>query len=138
LRQGIDANMAGLVAEMNAGTVGALIISGVNPVYDYADSKAFVAGLEKTKLTVTASIFADETAGKAKYVAAASHYLECWGDAEPAKGFYSIQQPAISPLFDTRSFDETLMAWAGNKTTVYDYLKTNWKNNSGAIDFGAF
>ncbi len=138
LRQGIDANMAALVEEMNAGKVGALIVSGVNPVYDYADSKTFISGLEKTKLTITASLFADETAGKSKYVAATNHYLECWGDAEPAKGYYSIQQPAISPLFDTRSFDETLLVWSGNTTTVYDYLKASWKNNSGAADFAAF
>ncbi len=138
LRQGIDADMVNLVKEMNEGKVGALIMHGVNPAYDYHDSKAFLTGLEKTKLTVSVSQFTDETASKSKYVAAASHYLESWGDAEPAKGYYSMQQPAISPLFDTRSFEETLLAWTGNKTSVYDYLKANWKSNSNELDFGAF
>lgn len=138
LRQGIDSQMTALVAAMNAGEVDALIMSGVNPAYDYHDSKAFLSGLEKTGLTVSVATSADETAGKCKYVAAANHYLESWGDAEPVKGHYSIQQPAIAPLFDTRSFDESLLAWTGNSSSVYDYLKSNWKTNSPEADFGAF
>lgn len=137
-RQGIDGQMASLVADMNAGKIGALISYGVNPAYDYPDAKAFVSGLAKTKLTVAVSMFADETATNFKYVAAANHYLENWGDAMPVKGMYSIQQPAISPLFDTRSFEESLLAWSGNTTSVYDYLKAGWRNISNEADFGAF
>src|SRR5258708_2364273 len=37
IRQGIDNEMNTLVADMNAGKIGALLIYGVNPAYDYYD-----------------------------------------------------------------------------------------------------
>src|SRR6185369_3872931 len=49
-RQGDDAAMAELVADMNAGKVQTLLLLGVNPAYDYADAAAFTAGLEKVAL----------------------------------------------------------------------------------------
>jgi hypothetical protein len=45
LRQGNDAEFATLVADMNAGTVGALLVHGVNPSYAYADAEKFNSGL---------------------------------------------------------------------------------------------
>jgi molybdopterin-containing oxidoreductase family iron-sulfur binding subunit len=38
--------------------------------------------------------------------------LESWGDYELQSGVYSIQQPTIRPLHDSRSFEESLFAWA--------------------------
>jgi len=38
-RQGIDSEMNALVADMDAGKVGALLIYGVNPAYDYFDGE---------------------------------------------------------------------------------------------------
>src|SRR6185436_1623596 len=35
--QGIDSEMATLVAEMEAGSIGSLLIYGANPVYEYYD-----------------------------------------------------------------------------------------------------
>jgi hypothetical protein len=41
---------------MNAGSVHTLIMSGVNPVYTLANSKEFVDGLKKVKLSVAFSL----------------------------------------------------------------------------------
>src|SRR5882757_1730787 len=46
-RNGIDADMVTLVNDMNSGAVGAVLISGVNPAYNYYDSAKFIAGLNK-------------------------------------------------------------------------------------------
>ena len=68
----------------------------------------------------------DETTSQCNYVAASSHYLESWGDFEFVNGEYSICQPTIKNLFDTRQFDECILSWTGNKNTLYDEIKANW------------
>lgn len=141
LRQGKDAAMEGLVADMNAGKVGAVIAYGVNPAYDYYKADAFAAGLKKVDVSVVVSEQNNETVQLAGFVAAADNFLESWGDAMPAAGKYSVSQPAISKLYDTRSFDEVLLAMSGNATNAYDAMKDTWKDifgKSGASDFGTF
>ena len=128
IRQGSDAQVAALVNEMKSGKVGALIMSGVNPVYTMPEAKSFEEGLKKVELSVAFSQKEDETASLAQYVAAAPHYLESWGDVEMKKGTVSLMQPTIKPLFDTRQFQDALLKWSGNSQSYYDYLKTHWSS----------
>ena len=128
-RQGDDKAVAKLVADMKAGTVGALIMSGVNPMYTLANASDFAEGLEKTALTVAFSMKEDETSSLVKYIAAAPHYLESWGDVEIKKGHYGLMQPTIRPLFDTKQFQEALLMWNGNSATYHDYIKDTWNTN---------
>ena len=46
-RQGVDADFVKLIEDMNAGTVGALLIYGANPVYSWYDSKKVADALKK-------------------------------------------------------------------------------------------
>ncbi|MCB0373183.1 MAG: TAT-variant-translocated molybdopterin oxidoreductase [Muricauda sp.] len=126
VRQGDTAKVTKLVADMNAGRVGALIMDGVNPVYTLPNSEEFASGLEKVDVSVTFAFNNDETAQASTFVAAASHYLESWGDAEFKKGQYSLMQPAIRELFDTRQFQTALLTWMGSEKTYYDYIKETW------------
>ena len=118
-----------LVSEMNSGNVGAIIMSGVNPVYSVPNSNAFVQGLKNVDLSICFSMKADETAVVSEYVAASNHYLESWGDFELVSGNFSLAQPVIKTLFDTKQFQELLLTWTDNKLTIHDYIKNNWKNN---------
>tara|TARA_B100001250_G_scaffold368884_1_gene351908 strand:- start:3625 stop:6741 length:3117 start_codon:yes stop_codon:yes gene_type:complete len=118
-----------LVSEMNNGNVGAIIMSGVNPVYSMPNSNAFVQGLKNVDLSICFSMKADETAIVSEYVAASNHYLESWGDFELVSGNFSLAQPVIKTLFDTKQFQELLLTWTDNKLTIHDYIKNNWKNN---------
>jgi len=61
-KQGMDSDMMALVAAVKAGQVGALMIHGVNPVYEYADGKAFGDMLAKIPVTVSFADRLDETA----------------------------------------------------------------------------
>jgi molybdopterin-containing oxidoreductase family iron-sulfur binding subunit len=122
-RKGDAKAVAQLVADMNAGKVHTLIMSGVNPVYTLANSKEFVAGLGKVKLSVSFSTKEDETAVKTTIAAAASHYLESWNDVAITRSNYSIAQPTIRPLFNTKQFQEALLSWNDNATPYYDFLK---------------
>ncbi len=128
LRQGNDEEVAEVLREMNAGEVGAVIFYNSNPVYTYPDSVAFAAALAKVPVKISLSERADETAIKCDYVCPDSHYLESWNDAEPHKGHYSLGQPTIQKLFNTRQAQESLLTWADAPVTVYhDFLAQNWR-----------
>jgi MoCo/4Fe-4S cofactor protein with predicted Tat translocation signal len=126
LHQGIDSEMVSLVQDMEAGRVGALLIYGANPAYEYFDADRFKKGLKSVKLSVSFNDRKDETTQLCKYVVPAPHFLESWGDAEPKAGYVSLIQPTINPLFNTRPFEETLLKWAGNTTPWDVYLKNYW------------
>ena len=125
IRKGSNEKVAQLLKDMNAGSVHTLIMSGVNPVYTLADSASFVGGLKKVQTSVAFSIKEDETALVSTVAAAVPHYLESWGDLSLTKGTYSLTQPVIRPLFDTKQFQDVLMSLNGLTGTFYDYVKAN-------------
>ncbi len=131
-RQGDDAAMNQLVQEMNEGKIGALLIHGVNPVYDYFDGKKFADGLKKVKASVSFNEREDETTELCKFVIPDHHFLESWGDAEPKSGYTSFIQPAIAPLFKTRAFQTSLLKWSGNNTDYGTYYKNYWLTKLGS------
>ncbi len=125
IRKGSNEKVAQLVADMNAGSVHTLIMSGVNPVYTLADSAKFVSGLKKVKLSAAFSLREDETASITTIAVPAPHYLESWNDLILTKGTYSLTQPTIRPLFSSKQFQEGLLSWIGNSADYYDYIKAN-------------
>ena len=131
IRQGVDADFAKLVDDLNAGSVGALFVYGANPAYSWIDSKKFTDGLKKTKLTVSFNPKADETTQLCKYVIPDHHFLESWGDAEAKTGYFSLIQPTIHPLFKTRQWQDNLLAWSGATTDYLGYVKTYWAGKLG-------
>jgi MoCo/4Fe-4S cofactor protein with predicted Tat translocation signal len=129
-RQGIDADMEQLLAEMEAGNVGALLVYHANPVYDYYNGQQFAQNMGRVKMAVSFNERRDETTVLCKYAAPDPHYLESWGDASPRKGYYSLQQPGIAPLFKTRPFIESLLEWSGStETDALAYIQKYWKEN---------
>jgi len=127
LRKGIDSDFAALVAEMNSGSVDFLLIDGVNPAYTASADMKFEEAMAKVKTTVVFASRPNATSAKAKYVAAASHYLESWDDGNPMSGFYSLTQPTINPLFDTRQMQDCLLNWTGSEDSYYDVIRKNWE-----------
>ena len=125
-RQGSDKAVAALVADMKAGKVAAIIMSGVNPMYTLPNASDFAEGLKNTKLSIAFSMKEDETSSLTQYIAAAPHYLESWGDVELKKGHYALTQPTIRPLFDTKQFQDALLKWTGNDVSYHDYIKDAW------------
>ncbi len=128
-RQGDDKAVTQLISDMKSGTIGALIMSGVNPSYTLPNASEFNEGLKKVTTSVAFSMKEDETSSLCTFVAAAPHYLESWGDVELSKGHFSLIQPTIRPLFNTRQFQETLLIWNGSTETYHDYIKSNWSEN---------
>jgi molybdopterin-containing oxidoreductase family iron-sulfur binding subunit len=127
IASGIDNRTENLVTDLNAGKVGALIMYNVNPAYDYPEADKFIAGLKKAELTVNMAVKQNETVGKAKYECPVNHYLESWDDAEVIPGQLSLMQPCINQLFDTRSFQDSLLKWSGSSVQYHDYLMAAWE-----------
>ncbi|AFL86279.1 Fe-S-cluster-containing hydrogenase subunit [Belliella baltica DSM 15883] len=127
-RKGDDAKMNQFVADLNAGRVGGVVFYNCNPAYDFAKGAELAAGIAKAKVSVATNMTMDETASLVQYVAPDHHYLESWNDFNPRKGEYSLAQPTISPLFDTRQAQETFLVWAGMETNYYDFLQENWNS----------
>lgn len=131
-KQGIDADMMKLVNDMNAGSIGGLLIHEVNPAYNFYDSARFISGLKKVKLTVSFNPKMDETSELCKYVIPDHHYLESWGDAEPKTGFVSLIQPTINPLFKTRQWQDSLLKWSGAANDYLAFYKQYWIGRLGS------
>ncbi len=116
-----------LVADMNNGSVGTVMFYHTNPAYHYHDPKSFLDGLKKTPLTVSFASVKDETAIACQYILPDHHYLESWNDAEYKTGYFSLGQPLIHPLFKTRQFQDTLLAWMDQDIDFHHYIKNFWE-----------
>lgn len=125
----VDTNMETLVTKMQAGGIDALLLWNVNPAYTWFNRDGFTKGIEKVGLTVSLSGSPDETNKLVQYICPDHHYLESWNDAEPKLNFYSLMQPAISPLSDTRQMADTLLKWSGSEMKFYDFLNAYWAGN---------
>jgi MoCo/4Fe-4S cofactor protein with predicted Tat translocation signal len=125
IRKGSNEKVAQLVKDMKAGSVHTLIMSGVNPVYTLAESASFAEGLKKVTTSVSLTLKEHETALLSTIAAPVPHYLESWDDLSLTKGTYSLTQPTIRPLFDTKQFQDVLMSLNNMSGTYYDYIKAN-------------
>lgn len=130
-KRGNDTEMNAFADALKNGQVGGVFFYDCNPVYDNVNGKAIVDGLGKVKLSVSFNDRMDETTQKCKVAAPSHHWLESWGDATPHAGYVSMMQPTISPLFKTRAYQESLLKWAGNPTTHFDYFKNYWMGKLG-------
>jgi len=128
LYAGNDAEFNGLVAEMNRGEVGAVLFLNSNPAYDYLDTKKFEAALKNVPAKISFSDRADETASLCDAIAINHNYLESWGDANAYEGYYSIVQPTINPVFNSRQAEQSLLIWADAPVKdYYQFVRNNWE-----------
>ncbi len=143
-RQGDERQVNALIGEIEGGRVDTVIFWGANPAYDYCNAEAFVAAMAKVDTKIALAYQPNETTALCNVVAPTHHFLESWGDAQPKRGHLSLIQPTISPLFNTRQGEESLLRWSGASLAgdqpYMNYLKANWKSSlfSGASGFASF
>jgi molybdopterin-containing oxidoreductase family iron-sulfur binding subunit len=133
---GSDEDMLRLVERMRAGEIQALLIHGTNPMYSLPPAVGFADAVKRVPFVASLADRVDETASLADVVAAGTHYLENWNDHEPRTGVLSLVQPAIAPLYDVRSFQDSLLAWARGlgrgplaetAGAFHEYLRERWR-----------
>ncbi|WP_346235987.1 TAT-variant-translocated molybdopterin oxidoreductase [Niabella insulamsoli] len=130
-RQGIDKDFADLLAEMEGGAIGTLMIYGANPVYTWPQQDRVKKALPKVKLKISFNEKLDETSEFCDYLVPTHHYLESWGDGEAFAGSIGFMQPTISPLFKTRQWQESLLQWAGKNEDFAEYFRNFWMGRLG-------
>ncbi|RMA65702.1 TAT-variant-translocated molybdopterin oxidoreductase [Ulvibacter antarcticus] len=126
VRQGNTAEVMRVMNGVISGTVKGMITVGVDPVYSFPNSSAFTEAFKNLDMSLTFAMKKNATAEASKLVAATPHYLESWGDTQMKKGTFSLIQPTIRPLFQTRQFQDSLLQWTGNSQNYYDYIKGTW------------
>ena len=128
-KQGNDRKFKAAITQIKDGKVDAAILWDINPGYHCPHAEKMIGFLKKTKLTVAITSKNDETAKHLKYALPMNHYLESWGDAEAVTRKYSLAQPTINPLWNTRQAEENFMKWAGIEGNYRDYVKKYWEAN---------
>ena len=127
---GNDAEFVDFVNEMKRGEVDAVFFLDVNPGYDYYNITDIINGLKKVRLKVSFSNHNDETASLCNIVAPNHYYLESWGDGNALEGYYTIVQPTINQVYDTRQAEQSLLVWGDNAVkNYYTYVRNNWDKN---------
>ncbi|WP_372775727.1 TAT-variant-translocated molybdopterin oxidoreductase [Mangrovibacterium sp.] len=126
-KQGLDSEMYQLNSDLLSGEIDALLVWGVNPVYDQSNGEELEAAIRKLKLSVAFAERKDETARACQYILPEPNYLEAWNDLQPKIGSLSLAQPTISPLFDSRPVQDSLLSWSGTEMTYRDFLKSEWE-----------
>lgn len=128
--QGSDASFQEFLTAAKGGQVGVAFFYESNPAYDYFKADDVKAAIAKIDFTLALSGRADETAILTKGIAPIPTYLEAWSDESVKEGLYTIVQPTINPVFNTRQAEESFLVWSGDTTTkAYDFVKQNWESS---------
>ena len=142
---GSYSQMEELIDKLNQGQIKRLVIHGVNPVYSYPDKEKFLSALRKAETVIYTGDRIDETGFYADYIAPDSHPLEKWSDWEFKKNIFTIQQPAIRPLYNTKAFEDSLISWIKlsdskkvSANTFYEFIKQNWERKKGFAFWNRF
>ncbi len=126
-RIGDDRALLELREELRNGNVDALFVRNVNPVYDLPFGAELKMALGEVDLVVSFAEREDETARLAHFVCPEPHFLESWGDSEPAAGIVALRQPVLRVLGKTRPLLESLAVWSGQPATARDVVRQVWR-----------
>lgn len=128
-----NGNFKDLVNDMNSGKVAILLNVDTNPAFDLPDDLNFTEALQKVGMIVSMSEMDNETNQYSNYILPINHAAESWGDGHSRSNVMSLQQPVISPLYDTREKEAILLNWInGGEQYSFDiyfnYLRKRWQS----------
>jgi molybdopterin-containing oxidoreductase family iron-sulfur binding subunit len=101
-----------VIESMRGGNVQIAFVHGTDPVQTLPPALGFAEALDAVDLVVSFASYMDETAARADLILPDHTPLESWGDHEPEVGVRGLMQPAMNPVFDTRSTGDVLLALA--------------------------
>ena len=146
-----DKDFEGFIKDLKEDRIGAVLINDTNPLYSFSRSEELREVLKTVKLTVSFAMKEDETSEIMKVWAPKHHWLESWGDTHPITGMYTLMQPVIQPIFNTRQLQDSLLIWSkpeernlrfnkegllnfynscnGKTSIYYKFLRNFWEKN---------
>lgn len=122
-----------LISKMNSGQVDTVIHFNSNPVFHLPDDYGYEQVLSKVSTVITMCEKENESSYVSNYVLPINHDFESWGDYKTRTGFFSLQQPIIAPLYNTRQKEAVLLtcisgnAESLNEKIYHDYLMNRWR-----------
>ena len=130
-----------LIKKMNDKKLGVLFVHKANPAFSLPADFNFAYAVKYVPLVVSFSSQLDESASNAHLLLPAHTGLESWGDLNPLPGVYSLVQPTMTPVFDSKALGDQLLqiAAAAGKSVSVDgkelakdadfesLLKNRWK-----------
>jgi molybdopterin-containing oxidoreductase family iron-sulfur binding subunit len=125
IKESNDKEFINFIKDLKKDKIGAVLCYNTNPLYSFSESKQLKKLFEKIDLSISFASKKDETSKVMKVYAPTPHWLESWGDSEPITGLYTIMQPTIQPVFNTRQVQDSLILWTKNCSTLLDYSKIN-------------
>jgi Fe-S-cluster-containing dehydrogenase component len=135
-----EEEVRGLLEEARRGQVQALFVHRADPLGKLPASARVEEALAKIPLIVASGERLDATARLAHFVLPDHHALESFGTLEPRKGILEIQQPVLSPLWDTRATSQVLLDLAGALALpgivdrdFHELSKTRWQAAAKAL-----
>ena len=131
LKQGDDREFEAFVSSLDRGEVDNLFLVNVNPVYSLGGFEA----IKKAGFTAYLGSAPNETAAACQLICPDHHYLESWGDAEPVSGSFSLQQPCIHPLFNSRAWQDSFIKWSPFERSYEELVKYKWQNDIAPSQF---
>lgn len=138
-RAATNSDITGLIKRAGGGKVDTLIVSNANPVFTTPKAAGTAEAIKKVPFIASLSSFMDETTAYADLILPQNTALEDWGDdfTEVSVGYelVTMQQPAVSPFFDTRSLGDILIELGGAAgkggtlptSTFAEYIKSSWE-----------
>ncbi|MHB8419396.1 MAG: molybdopterin-dependent oxidoreductase [Myxococcales bacterium] len=104
--------MRQLIDRLSAGQVKVLLILGADPVATLPSDLGFAEALAQVPLSVCVTTQRTATSAHVTYLLPEHHTLETFSDSLVRKGVLGLGQPAMRPLFDTRSSGDVLLGIA--------------------------
>jgi anaerobic selenocysteine-containing dehydrogenase/Fe-S-cluster-containing dehydrogenase component len=140
-----------LIEQMNKGEIKLLLVDRSNPLYTIPAGLGFNYAIKNVKLVVSFSNKIDETSAMADIIMPSSSSLESWGDVRPYPGVYSLIQPSMTPVFNTKALGDILVDFAngtnqgsivGGAKSFKEFLQASWKKihsqHSVSVSFEKF
>lgn len=124
-----------LISRMKNGEVAVAVHINSNPVYNLPADTGYTDALKSVDSVISLAELENETSSVSDYILPLNNQLESWGDAKTRTGFYSLQQPVITSLYDTRQAESILLTWIDGDPAFYNdkvyhtYLMKNWEES---------
>jgi molybdopterin-containing oxidoreductase family iron-sulfur binding subunit len=136
-------DLVDLAGRLENGGIGVLFLCGVETPSRLPGNVDFSQKIPSASLSVGMGVVTNGTLEKCDVVLPLSHALESWGDHDPGTGVVSSIQPAVEPMYDTRSAGDILLqltAAAGNGAGADNYqtwLLESWPRRYGSSGTGS-
>jgi len=141
------AGLADILNQAARGEFAAAVFWGTNPAFSFPDTSLWKAAVSGIPARFRIGLYEDETALECPWRLPEHHWLESWGDFNPAADLLSLRQPVMGAIHNTRQGEDLLLAGlrslgADAPSAYPDYLKARWRREvhqaGGPVPFESF